>query len=176
MNTGQMLITIAAIFLLSLVILTINRGFLTTNTTMTSSRYGIMGVSLGTSLIEKATGKAFDHNTDTLAITSLNSLTNVNALGLDASESANYPDLFNDIDDYKCFRINPKLDTLILEGTNRTIIFKTFCDVFYVNPTTNPNNPSNSRTWHKRINVKVTSNDNPDTIKLSTIYSYWFFR
>jgi MSHA pilin protein MshD len=175
MNTGQMLITIGAIFLLSMVILTTNRGLITTNSTMIDNRYGILATSLATSMIEKATGKAFDHNTDTTAVTSLTVLTNINALGIETGENRNYPEDFNDFDDYNCFITNPKLDTVAFEGTNRKIIFQTFCRVDYIK-LTNINSASNERTWHKRMIVRVISPEMVDTIKLSTIYSYWYFR
>ncbi|HOI28670.1 MAG TPA: hypothetical protein PLZ15_02835 [Melioribacteraceae bacterium] len=175
MNTGQMLITIGAVFLLSMVILTTNRGLITTNSTMIDNRYGILATSLATSTIEKATGKAFDNNTDTIAVTSLTTLTNINYLGIDAGENATNPEGFNDFDDYNCYRTNPKLDTLAFEGTNRRIVFRTFCRVDYVS-LNNPNSAYNQRTWHKRLIVRVISPEMTDTIKLSTIYSYWYFR
>lgn len=175
MNTGQMMLTIGAIFLLSMVILTTNRGLITTNTTMVDNRYGILAVSLATSTIERATSKAFDQNTDTLAINTTNSLTNVSALGLDAGESRNFPDGFNDFDDYNCYKTNPKVDTLKFEGTNRKIVFNTFCRVDYVDQN-NPNTISSIRTWHKRMIVSVIATGMTDTIKLSSVYSYWYFR
>ncbi len=175
MNTGQMLITIGAVFLLSMVILTTNRGLITTNSTMIDNRYGILAASLATSTVEKATGKAFDHNTDTIAVTSLTSLTNINSLGIETGEFSSNPDEFNDFDDYNCFRTTPKLDTLAFEGTNRRIVFQTFCRVDYVS-LNNPNSTYNQRTWHKRLIVRVITPEMTDTVKLSTIYSYWYFR
>lgn len=175
MNTGQMMLTIGAVFLLSMVILTTNRGLITTNTTMVDNRYGILAVSLATSTIERATSKAFDQNTDTLAINTTNSLTNVNALGLDAGENRNFPENFNDFDDYNCYKTNPKVDSLTFEGTNRKIVFNTFCRVDYVNQNS-PNTVSNQRTWHKRIIVSVIATGMTDTIKMSSVYSYWYFR
>ncbi|MEW6508711.1 MAG: hypothetical protein AB1432_13305 [Bacteroidota bacterium] len=175
MNTGQMLITIGAIFLLTMVILTTNRGLINTNATMIDNRYGILATSLATSMIEKATGKAFDHNSDTTAITSTNSLTNVASLGIETGENRNFPEDFNDFDDFNCYISNPKLDTVFFAGTTRRIIFSTFCRVDYVT-TSNPNSATNERTWHKRMIVRVISPEMVDTIKLSTIYSYWYFR
>ncbi|MBI1937587.1 MAG: hypothetical protein HYS25_05630 [Ignavibacteriales bacterium] len=175
MNTGQMLITIGAIFLLSMVILTTNRGLITTNATMVDNRYGILGVSLATSTIEKATSRAFDNNTDTLSIDALSSLTNVNQLGLEAGESSNNPDGFNDIDDYNCYKVTPRVDSLSFEGTNRKIAFNTYCNVDYVS-VNDPRTVLNQRSWHKRITVRVISPGMTDTIKMSSVYSYWYFR
>lgn len=175
MNTGQMMITIAAIFLLSMIILTNSRGLITTSTVMVDNRYGILGVSLATSAIEQATGKAFDHNTDTLAITSINLLTSVGALGIDAGELSSDPTTFNDFDDFNVYRTVPKTDSLILEGTNKKMIFNTYTSVDYVDPD-NPDNISLIKTWCKRIRVKVISPGMNDTIKMSSVYSYWYFR
>lgn len=175
MNTGQMMITIAAIFLLSMVILTNSRGLITTSTVMADNRYGILSVSLATSAIEQATSKAFDHNTDTVAVTLINSLTNVGALGIDPGELSNDPTTFNDFDDFNIYRTVPKTDSLILEGTDKKMIFNTYARVDYVDPD-NPNNVSSTRTWCKRISVKVISPGMNDTIKMSSVYSYWYFK
>ncbi|MCX7797192.1 MAG: hypothetical protein N2249_01035 [Melioribacter sp.] len=177
MNTGQMLLTIGAIFLLSTVILTVNRGLLTTNTTMIDNRYGIMATSLGTSMIERAISKAFDENSDTTEVTSTSQLTLPNNLGLDSGENRNDPNRFDDFDDFNCYRTVPLLDSLILDPNDLTkkIFFKTFCRVDYVDQN-NPNTVSTTRTWHKRIQVIVTSDAMKDTIRMSTVYSYWRFK
>ncbi len=175
MNTGQMMLTVGAFFLLAVVILTVNRGLLTNNSVMIDNRYGILGVSLANSMMERATGKAFDEQSDTLGLTSVNSLTAVSSLGLDAGETIGNPDSFDDFDDFNCYKTSPKTDTLLLEGTDKQIIFKTFCQVDYVEAS-NPGNVSTNRTWHKRLKVTVTSTGVQDTIRLSTIYSYWYFR
>lgn len=175
MNTGQMMLTIAATFLLSITILTTNRGIISTNSTMVNNRYGIIGVALATSIIEKATSKAFDNNTDTTAVNSTSSLTNVNSLGIETGENANNPDGFNDFDDYNCYRTNPKIDSLALEGTTKKIFFNSICKVDYVS-SSDPSTVSNQRTWNKRLMVSVFSPSMEDTIKMSTVYSYWYFR
>lgn len=175
MNTGQMLITIGAIFLLSMVILSTNRGLLTTNTTMVENRYNIMAVSLGTSIIERATGLAFDKATDGAAITTTTPLTAATSLGIETGENRNNPEDFSDFDDYNCYKTNPKLDTLKIQGSNRQIIFQTFCVVQYVNEN-NPDQVTTSKTFHKKITVKVISPAQTDTVRLSTVYSYWYFR
>lgn len=170
-----MLVTIAAIFLLSMVILSTNRGLITTSTVMVDNRYGILGVSLATSIIEQASGKAFDHNTDTIAVTNVNQLTNVEALGIDPGELSSDPTTFNDFDDFNVYRTVPRTDSLIIEGTNKKMVFNTYVSVDYVNPD-NPNNISSTKTWCKRISVKVISPGLNDEIKMSSLYSYWYFK
>ena len=175
MNTGQMMLTIAAMFLLSMVILTTNRGFLTTNTTMYQSRYDIIGVSIATSIIEDATGLAFDEKTVGAAITSTASLTASSSLGLDGTESASRPDLFDDFDDYDCYKTSPKLDTLVIQGTTQKMIFNSYCTVDYVVQDV-PNTITTSKTYFKKISVKVIAPGMTDTVKMSSVYSYWYFR
>jgi hypothetical protein len=175
MNTGQMMITILAMFLLSMIILTTNRGFLMTNTTMIDSRYDILSVSLATSILEDATSVAFDEKTAGAAVTATSSLTAVSSLGIDGAESSTRPDLFDDCDDYNCYKTNPKLDTLVLQGTTQKIILNSYCRVDYVDGNS-PNTVSTTQTYHKKISVRVISPGMTDTVKLSTIYSYWYFR
>lgn len=161
MNTGQMLITMAALMLLSLVVLRVNNGFLSTNTVMMESKFGVLGVSLATSMIEEANGKAFDQNTDSNTVTSTSLLS---SLGPESGEV--YPN-FNDFDDF-----NGLVKT---DSTLPSAVFKIACEVNYINPAT-PEVASGSKTWHKKITVTVTSESMEDTVKMSTIYSYFYFR
>jgi len=161
MNTGQMLITIAALTLLGLVILRVNNNFLNTNVVLMENKFSILAVSLGTSILEEARGKAFDHNTDSAVVTSLNELS---SLGPESGEV--YP-FFNDFDDFNgLVRIDSSLPSAP---------FKIESVVNYVNPQ-NPDGISASKTWHKKMTITVTSDFMQDTIRLSTIYSYFYFR
>jgi len=185
MNTGQMMLTICAMFLLSMTILTVSRGTLSTNSTMVDSRYDILAVAVATSIIEDATGLAFDNNTASAAITSLNSLTAVASLGKETGEAASNPAGFNDFDDYNVYKdtTNAKKDTITVQGqTGKRIIFKTVCKVDYVSAN-NPSATSASRTWHKRLRLFVYNPEirdpitrKTDTVKISTVFSYWYFR
>ncbi|MCH7516480.1 MAG: hypothetical protein IIB08_05075, partial [Bacteroidetes bacterium] len=60
MNTGQSLLSIGALLILSLTILRVNNSILTTDSIMQDSKLGILSISLATSLIEEASKKAFD--------------------------------------------------------------------------------------------------------------------
>jgi len=161
MNTGQMLITIAALMLLTLVILRVNNNFLNTNTVLMENKFNVLAVSLATSILEEAKGKAFDHNTDTTALTSK---TQLSSIGPESGEV--YPN-FNDFDDFHGF--------IHIDSTLPSAPFKIECEVFYINPS-NPNLTTGSKTWHKRMNVMVTSDFMVDTVRLSSIYSYFYFR
>ncbi|MEW6652053.1 MAG: hypothetical protein AB1394_01150 [Bacteroidota bacterium] len=175
------MLTILATVLLSVVILTINRTFYHTNTTMAASRYNILAISVANSIIEDATGMRFDEVTSG-AQTSTSVLTAPASLGIESGESAANRRTFDDFDDYNAYRTNPRLDTILVEGTNRRIIFNTICRVDYVTANA-PNTTSSIRTWHKRLRLWVYCPEirDPqtlvtDTIKVSTVFSYWYFR
>ncbi|MBI1933257.1 MAG: hypothetical protein HYS24_12040 [Ignavibacteriales bacterium] len=189
MNTGQMMITMAAMILLSTVILSVNKNALNTTTSMAENKYEILGISLGTALIEEAFSKSFDAYTSRDPLTgntkqagSLSDLTNYNNLGPNFSERNRRQ--FNDFDDYNGFvdsTSNASLDSTYSDTRDNEIsaIFKVESKVYYIDPSIdNLLRKVNYRTWHKRIDVSITSkylNDGLDTIKLSKIYSYYFY-
>ena len=160
MNTGQMMITLAAMMLLALVILRVNNGFLSTNTVLMETKFGVLGVSLATSIIEDATGKAFDENSDSGTVAALNDLS---TLGPDGEVWPN----FDDFDDYK--------GLVYIDSTMPSARFKITCDVVYVEPNL-PDSFSGVKTWHKKLTVMVTTPSSQDTIRMSTIFSYFYFR
>ncbi|MDO8550264.1 MAG: hypothetical protein Q7S39_08965 [Ignavibacteria bacterium] len=169
MNTGQSLITIGAMMLLSVTVLRVNNNLLSTNSTLMDTKFGVLAVSLGTSIIEEANKKAFDLAGSDDAIASVDLLTAPGGLGPAFSEV--YPD-YNDFDDY-----NGLIDTI---DTMPSAKFILACEVCYIDPA-NPNVKVNYRTWHKKMTVKITSpsmgnEEKRDTIKLSSVFSYWYFR
>ena len=169
MNTGQSLITIGAMMLLSITVLRVNNNLLSTNTTLMDTKFGVLAVSLGTSIIEEANKKAFDLAGSDDAIASIDLLTAPNGMGPAPGEV--YPD-YNDFDDFNGF-----VDTVSnLPSAN----FVISCSVYYIEPT-NPDVKVNYRTWHKKIDVAITSpnmgnNEDRDTVRLSSVFSYWYFR
>lgn len=172
MNTGQMMITMAAMILLSTVILNVNRNALNTTTNMSETKYQILAVSLGTALIEEAFAKSFDAETaDNNIANDLKDLTI--DLGPANSEKNKYQ--FNDFDDFDGYVDSTSNDTTVLSAN-----FKLQSKVYYVDPSKSKNLEAvNYRTWHKKMDVYVTSpyiNEGKDTVKLSKVYSYFFFR
>ncbi|MFH0735485.1 MAG: hypothetical protein V1773_13605 [bacterium] len=162
MNTGQLLLTTSAMVLLSLLILRVNNGFLTTNSVMMENKFGVLAISIGSSLLEEATGKAFDANTVENTVTSTSQLSTI---GKAVGEV--YPD-FNDFDDYN--------NLTKVDSTLPSAVFNISCSVCYVNPS-NPNvSTGSTKTWHKKLTVVVTSPSMTDTIRFSTVYSYFFYR
>jgi hypothetical protein len=164
MNSGHMLLSMGAMMLLSTILLGVNSNILNTGSTLDETKFGILATSLGTSIIEEANSKAFDLATVSDAVSDLSALTEPNGLGPASGEV--YP-FFNDVDDFN------GLSRII--ATMPSAVFKESCAVHYVSA----NNPSvivNTKTWHKRVDVFITSPSIKDTIKLSSVTSYWYFR
>lgn len=183
MNTGQMLITIAALVLLGMVIMRVNTGFLNTGTTIMETKFNIMAISLGTSLIEEANTKAFDEATDANPISTTTPLTNYNALGPESGEI--YPN-YDDFDDYNNYTrlisarpISPipsGVETVVVDSTFRSADYRLECQVDYVTISGSQIASTTSKTWNKRLRVTITSPSMRDTVRLQTIFSYWYFR
>lgn len=165
MNSGQSLLSIAAFFLLSLTVLRVNNTILQTDSVMAESKFGILATSIATSLIEKASKKAFDANTFENSVSTLSGLTAASGLGPGNGETA--PDNCNDFDDFNDY--TEQITNL------PSAVFNVSCKVCYVNPT-NPDGKLTTQSWNKKMTVTVSSPSSQDTIKLSTIYSYWHFR
>ena len=172
MNTGQTMITMAAMALLSLVVLNVNRNALNSTTGMAENKYNILAISLGTALIEEAFSKSFDQNsTDGNVVEDLNQLT----VNLGPGSSENSRSDFNDFDDY-----NNLIDSTSSDPTLVSADFIIQSKVYYVDPNlSNRLTPVNYATWHKKIDVSVSSpyiNEGQDTIKLSKVFSHYYFR
>jgi hypothetical protein len=172
MNTGQTMITMAAMSLLSMVILNSNRNALSSTTSMAENKYNILAISLGTALIEEAFSKAFDQNTSNGQ--QADDITDLTLyLGPGSSEYTRSD--FNDIDDY-----NNYIDSTSSDSTLQSAEFVIRSKVYYVDPNvSNKLIPVNYRTWHKRMDVFISSpfiNDGMDTVCLSKVYSHYYFR
>ena len=169
MNTGQMMITIAALMLLSIVILRVNSGNLITAEVLIESKLDILAVSLLNSTIEEATSKSFDEYTTDKPAELLSNLATTANLRAEAGEV--YPN-FDDMDDFN--------GLVLTDSISGADVYTIICKVAYVD-TTNPNNTSVGATWHKKVTVKVTSksmmdfNGNQDSLEMSSIRSYWYF-
>ncbi|HEX2869034.1 MAG TPA: hypothetical protein VHO03_18480 [Ignavibacteriales bacterium] len=164
MNSGQLFLTIGGMFLLSMLVLRMNTTFMSTGDVMYNTKYGVLAVSLGTSMIEEANSKSFDCNTDTNSVSSLSAITAPSSLGPEPGETVSS---FNDFDDYNNYQ---KIDTSMPSAE-----FKIQCKVGYIDAS-NPDQFVNQKTWHKKILVTVTSPSMRDTVRLSSVFSYWFFR
>jgi hypothetical protein len=158
-----------AIVLLSITTLYINKAFDINNQVMTNSKIAVLATSLATSIIEDASGAAFDDKTTDTSITSLSGLTTVANLGPETGET------YKTFDDFDDFNNLVKNDSINIGGTLKTVTFRTTCKVEYVSSTA-PDVVQATQTWHKRLSVTVTSPAITDTVRAYYVFSYWYFR
>ena len=169
-----MLITIGALMLLTMVILTINRNFLTTNSTLLTNKQTLSATSLATSIIEEASGKAYDEaSVSGNSISSPNVFTTV--LGPESGEEYNSQGA-NEFDDFDDF--NGLEDSVVIPGSG---VYKFWVEVDYIDDDLKI---SSIKQYNKILSVRVTNSgmlsnyfDNsfvPDTVTMSIMYSYWF--
>jgi len=137
------------------------------NQTADFTNVELEAISKATSIIQAATDTSFDENTDTAAVTSLSQLTPPGLLGQETGSGD-----FNDFDDYNGTPGGPGL--LWPPDTEATGIYEVFTKVYYVS---GPDlTYSSASTWSKRLDVSVWCTSFPrDTVKMSTIFSYWYF-
>jgi len=164
MNTGQMMLSIGAMLLLSTLMLRVNSNNMLNETLRDEAQFGVLATSLATSVIEEAISKSFDEHSDSNSVSSLAELTLASKLGPEAGETYQY---FNDFDDFNGFA---KVDSSMPSAS-----FEIKCSVSYV-ASSNILVKSTNTTWHKKIDVTVTSPFIRDTIVASSIFSYWSFR
>lgn len=166
MNTGQMIMTLGAMLMLSIIMLRVNTANLTNESVRDEAQYGVLANSIATSIIEQAQSKAFDEQTDTNNVISPNQLTSV--LGPESGETEL---TFDDFDDYNGFTKR--------DSSMKSTVFDISCSVVYVEPN-NILGSTTNRTWHKKITVTITRPVTADSsalaVQSSSIFSYWYFR
>lgn len=159
-----MILALGAMILLTVVISNVNKNSLLTEDVMYDSNFGITATSIASSIIEDASKKRYDnvfYEGDSI-VTNVNTFTQASDFGPDSGEVSTDSKTFNDFDDYDGY-----------QGIKNSIAdFHFSCEVNYINPA-NPDIPTSSRSWHKKITVKVWSESMKDTIVMSSIYSYW---
>lgn len=160
MNLGQSLYAIGAMLILSLIVLRMNNTILTTDEIVLDSKLGVLGTSIGTSIIEEASKLPFDENTKSDPVLNVSSLTTFPFV-------REVSTVYDDFDDY---HNHTQTDTIY------SIPFNSRCTVNYINAG-DLNGTTTSKTWHKKLTIRITTPFSPgDTLTLSTVYSYWYFR
>ena len=189
MTSGQVMMTVMAMFLLGTIILSTNSTLLNNEQIVMDSEFGVAAISLATSLVEEAQGKAFDNASVDIGVDSLSSLTPWSKLGRDSLEYYRYQPSgpadtlkhdFDDIDDYNNFSIEfvndttkPKIAQYRGESKGFRADYFVRAKVQYVNVTNSLIDTTTSKTWHKKLTVTVTSPTSRDTLVFPTIMSYW---
>jgi hypothetical protein len=170
-----MILTIGAILLFGVFLKTSNQLMIGNNQIAATNEYYISALSVGQSVIDEAKTKFFDEKTVLGPVFTADTLTAVNALGREGgAEAVPNPDTlrsgafrsmtkFDDIDDYNGYRR--------LVNTTRAEGYNVLVSVNYASET-NPEASSASKTFCKRMTVKVWSKYIPDTLKFSYAFAY----
>ena len=187
MGLGQMILSVAAVFLLGIIIFSANSTLLQNDDIVKDSEFGVAAISLATSLVEEVQGKAFDEAATDSGVVNQILLTPPAKLGPDASEIYRTTDTlfqdFDDIDDFNNFSIEyvsntskPKVATYRGDAKGFRADYFVSARIMYVVATNGVavlNLPSALPTWHKKLIVTVTSPTSKDTLVFPTVLSYW---
>jgi len=168
MNSGQQLLVLGAIVLLSIFILrvyTTENGYIKNSI---SNQAIITATGLGQTLLEQIQSDAFDQKTVLNAVKSPDSLTAPSLLGPEAGETTTPPSFakFNDVDDYNGYTETDSMGNL---GAFNIKAKVSYCTKM------NPDLPSSVRTFSKRVDIFVCNKYLLiiDTLKLSKVISYY---
>ena len=174
MNTGQMLLVLGAMAILSLTSLTINTVLVGQTTAVLEAEAGLNAISIAQTMIDEIMTKAYDAYTVSNKAYSANSFTASNALGCNSTEASNVsqPDVatpfksfkyYNDVDDYNNYT---RTAATTLMGN-----FAVVDTVIYV-VETKPDQKSNTQTYHKKVIVTVRHPNMSKPLQLSDIAVY----
>ncbi len=180
MNTGQTMLTLAALTVLSILTLNFFGSIAQTGRALSQSNAGFFATSLATSYIERAQNTAFDAATDSIPEDSVlavpDCLTAPAALGRENPAMEDSIQNFNDFDDFNGFK-----DTTNPGGMLGTFVAS--FEVYYVNPL-DIDQKTNYRTFVKKMDIKVWRIFPPivtsearafDTARVSCIMGYFKF-
>lgn len=156
-----MMLSIAAIFFVSLLIINVNKSTGQRITELATNESTIQSTALAEGLFEEIMAKAFDEKTITNTVGSADSLSSVSDLGKDDTESSNTS--FDDIDDY-----NNYLTTYNSSGMDK---FSIRVNVFYVEENS-PYSESSTRTFLKQIRIAIDNQYLPATLTFNRLISY----
>ncbi len=161
MNSSQFLLLAGGILFFTNLVLTFNRSSMSQALVVYENESFIYGESLSQGLLEEIQTRAFDENTVSSMVDSLEKLSPANSLGYESGEAS--INQFDDIDDF-----NNYVFTDSLSGQGNFVIN---VSVYYIN-TYLPDVKSNFPTFSKRVDISM---DNPylqGTVRVSKIFSY----
>ena len=165
MNTGQTILTLGSMMLLSILVMNILRMAINYEDIYNETRTMLEATALTSSMIEQASQLPFDEVSwdSTITNKSLADFTAPGNLGSDTGESVDT--LYDDFDDYNGYSF---IDTTLQS------IYSIVCKVDYINEST-PNSASVIKTYYKRLTVTTTNQVTQDSVKLQYIHGYWYF-
>ena len=159
MSSGETLLTVGALILLTFVILNYNRSLSENEDFLNETRFGLETMALATSIIEEASQLPFDEMSwDSTIIEKLPT-----DLGPDYGET-NYA-TFDDFDDFNNYAI---------AETTMQNIYSVSCKVNYVSATY-PDSVSVGRTYFKKLKVTIRNTLSNDSLSMNYVHGFWFF-
>jgi len=167
MNSGQVMLSIAAFMFLGTVLINFNHLVLASNEDMSNSHDLIIATTITSTWLDEAQSLAFDQTTIDSPCYDPATLTPPLLLGPDAGET-DYT-TFNDFDDFDGYSITQAAD-----GNNG--MFESDFTVTYVDPENI--NRATVQTFIKRLDIKTWRVDIPvttDTVKMFTTMAYFKF-
>jgi hypothetical protein len=165
MNTGQVLMSVAAFVFLGTVLVNFNNLIVANNDDMSNSHDVIVGSSISATYLDMAQGLNYDELTVGQPVNDPSQFTSPYSLGPDPGEV----DIsqFDDFDDFNGYSI-----TQPAEGNNG--VFRSDFTVTYVDP--DNINSVTTPTYLKRLDVKTWRVDVPfttDTVRMFTTMAYY---
>jgi hypothetical protein len=181
MNTGQTMLTIMAMTLLSVITMSYYSSVGQSGRTLSRGNASFAATTVATSFLERVEGCQFDEYSDTIALLlpDSNKFTAPGQLGItsaevDSGQVFGSIDTYDDVDDFKGTSVSYNFG---LTGE----VYQVYFDVYYVNPWGDAYTKVNAKTFLKRIDVKVwrtfppSDLSNPiDTVKMSTLRAFYF--
>jgi hypothetical protein len=174
MSTGQTMLTIGALILLTNILLNFYGTVASTGDSIASGQDGILATTLTTSYTELAQGCAFDQVTDSSDIAFQNPSAMTLHMGRDPGEDSLSIYECNDFDDFNDLSLEQTVT-----GSNRR--YRSKFSVYYVDPA-NLELKSSTQTFVKRMDIKTwrvfpppTATDIIDTLRTSLIMGYFHF-
>lgn len=169
MSNIQSLLAIGSIFLLSLVSLSFNGALLQNNTVEIENKVYLTAFSLADDMIEEIKEKAYDENTIDFPTANRATLTPTNSFGctkvsgvFESNDGEEYP-YFDDVDDYDGYWQDA--DAPHAES------YHISAKVYYVTED-NPDVVSSTQTFHKRVDITVSSPFLNNNVTLSFIFTH----
>jgi hypothetical protein len=187
-NLGQMILVLAAMTILSALILQSNSVILDSSETLISSDTDAAATSIAMSIAEEAGGKMFDEVITDSTVSALTAVTQLSGvLGPESGEryrdSLTGVSSFDDFDDFNglfvVFKSNRVEESAPTPNANWEFIVPNIRARFNVNARVDyvlgsaPDVTAGSRTWHKRLTLKITSPSTKDTLIYSYLMSCW---
>jgi len=176
--SGQTLLTLGALILLSITVLNVNRNFGQIDTSLTQDKCKLEALSILSSYVEQSSQFPFDEAmTDTTSGKDLAYFSANNDLGFDADDLG----IIDDFDDYNGQVIADTGRSGVIYNVSFEVVYSKFLAGKMVKETA-------SKTYHKRMTISIYDKYDPpliykeqggskikDTLQVEFTHSFWFY-